>query len=100
MQRAIGSDIMMVLDQCIDSTSPHAEARAAMELHPPLGAALARGARRLAAGAVRDRAGRVLRGPAPRERRRADRDRGFDGFAIGGLAVGETQGRSARTSPS
>jgi len=26
-QRAIGSDIMMVLDQCIDSTSPHAEAR-------------------------------------------------------------------------
>ena len=32
MQRAIGSDIMMALDQCIDSTSPHAHARAAMEL--------------------------------------------------------------------
>src|SRR5258707_280413 len=32
MQRAIGSDIMMVLDQCIDSTSSHAQAQAAMEL--------------------------------------------------------------------
>lgn len=32
MQCAIGSDIMMVLDQCINSTSAHAEARAAMEL--------------------------------------------------------------------
>ena len=32
MQRAIGSDIMMVLDQCIDATSPHAAARVAMEL--------------------------------------------------------------------
>jgi queuine tRNA-ribosyltransferase len=32
MQRAIGSDIMMVLDQCIASTSSHGEARAAMEL--------------------------------------------------------------------
>ena len=32
MQRAIGSDVMMVLDQCIDSTSPVAAARAAMEL--------------------------------------------------------------------
>src|SRR5690606_22504091 len=32
MQRAIGSDVMMVLDQCIPSTSGLAEARAAMEL--------------------------------------------------------------------
>src|SRR5476651_93036 len=32
MQKAIGSDIMMVLDQCIASTAPHAEAKAAMEL--------------------------------------------------------------------
>ena len=32
MQRAIGSDIMMVLDQCITSTAAHAEAVAAMEL--------------------------------------------------------------------
>ena len=32
MQRAIGSDIMMVLDQCIASTAPHAEAEAAMHL--------------------------------------------------------------------
>ena len=32
MQQAIGSDIMMVLDQCIPSTAGHAEAKAAMEL--------------------------------------------------------------------
>src|SRR5664279_2883387 len=32
MQRSIGSDIMMVLDQCIDSTSPREVATAAMEL--------------------------------------------------------------------
>src|SRR5688500_7458187 len=32
MQKAIGSDIMMVLDQCIPSTADHAEARRAMEL--------------------------------------------------------------------
>src|SRR3954464_13550403 len=32
MQKAIGSDIMMVLDQCIPSTAPFAQAEAAMEL--------------------------------------------------------------------
>src|SRR5688572_22459808 len=32
MQRVIGSDIMMVLDQCIPSTAPFAQAEAAMEL--------------------------------------------------------------------
>src|SRR3990170_6877355 len=32
MQKATGSDIMMVLDQCIDSTAAHAEAEAAMNL--------------------------------------------------------------------
>src|SRR5205814_5159327 len=32
MQKAIGSDIMMVLDHCIPSTALHAEAEAAMQL--------------------------------------------------------------------
>ena len=32
MQKAIGSDIMMALDQCILSTAPFAQAEAAMEL--------------------------------------------------------------------
>src|SRR4026207_1004369 len=32
MQKAIGSDIMMVLDHCISSTALHAEAEAAMQL--------------------------------------------------------------------
>src|SRR5690606_38582754 len=31
-QEAIGSDIMMVLDECVPSTSDHAEAKRAMEL--------------------------------------------------------------------
>ena len=66
----------MVLDQCIASTA-HARRRraAAMELHASLGAALARGARGLAAGAVRDRPGRVLPGSARASAARADRDR-------------------------
>src|SRR5216110_2245113 len=32
MQKATGSDIMMVLDQCIDATAPYAQAEAAMNL--------------------------------------------------------------------
>ena len=96
MQRAIGSDIMMVLDQCIDSTSPHATARAAMELthrwarrsldaradSPQQLFAIVQGAcypdlRRESAAALTALA------------RGATRD--FDGFAIGGLAVGESR---------
>ena len=91
MQRAIGSDIMMALDQCIDSTSPHAHARAAMELthrwaHRSLAA---RGESPQALFAIvqgacfpdlRRESARVLTGLP-----------GFDGYAIGGLAVGETR---------
>ena len=50
-QRSIGSDIMMVLDQCIPSTASHAEARAALEItqRRSIGRALSWGiARRLA----------------------------------------------------
>ena len=96
MQRAIGSDIMMVLDQCIDSTSPHAAARAAMELtHRWAARSLA--ARRdspqqlfaIVQGAcfpdLRRASALVLTSLA----RGAERD--FDGFAIGGLAVGESR---------
>lgn len=89
MQRAIGSDIMMVLDQCIPSTAPYAQAEAAMELTH-------RWARRSLA--ARGDSPQALFGivqgachPALREKSAAFlRQLPFDGLAIGGLAVGET----------
>jgi queuine tRNA-ribosyltransferase len=94
MQRAIGSDVMMVLDHCIEATAPEPQARAAMELtHRWAGRSLAargdssQGLFAIVQGACfeglrRESAARLTEG-----------DR-FDGYAIGGLAVGE--GRSAR----
>ncbi|MCB9570578.1 MAG: tRNA guanosine(34) transglycosylase Tgt [Kofleriaceae bacterium] len=88
-QRAIGSDIMMVLDHCIDARSPHAEARAAMELTH-------RWARRcLAARGDRDQAMfAIVQGACFEDLRRISAAEltalpGFAGYAIGGLAVGE-----------
>ncbi|MEO7412251.1 MAG: tRNA guanosine(34) transglycosylase Tgt [Opitutaceae bacterium] len=89
MQKAIGSDIMMVLDQCIPSTAPHAEAEAAMELTH-------RWAKRsLAARGDSPQAlfGIVQGACHPDLRKRSAaflRELPFDGLAIGGLAVGET----------
>jgi queuine tRNA-ribosyltransferase len=90
MQTAIGSDIMMVLDICIDSTSDEATTRAAME--------------RTHRWAVRSLAARtnarqalfaIVQGglvPALRAESAAFlTQHSFDGFAIGGLAVGDTR---------
>jgi queuine tRNA-ribosyltransferase len=91
MQRAIGSDIMMVLDQCIDSTSPQHIARAAMERTH-------RWARRslAARGDSPQALFAIVQGACFEELRResaADLTSvdGFDGYAIGGLAVGESK---------
>jgi queuine tRNA-ribosyltransferase len=89
MQRAIGSDIMMVLDQCIPSTAPHAEAEAAMELTHRWAL------RSLAARGDSSQAlfGIVQGACHPDLRKRSAeflRAQPFDGLAIGGLAVGET----------
>lgn len=89
MQRAIGSDIMMVLDQCIPSTAPHAEAEAAMELTHRWAL------RSLAARGDSPQAlfGIVQGACHPDLRKRSAeflRTQPFDGLAIGGLAVGET----------
>ena len=89
MQRAIGSDIMMVLDQCIPSTASHAETEAAMHLtHRWAERSLAARGDSPAAlfGIVQGACHRDLR------RRSAEylRARPFDGLALGGLAVGET----------
>ncbi len=91
MQRAIGSDIMMVLDQCIDSTSPHAEAVAAMQLTHRWAA------RSLAArGDSQQQLFAIVQGACFPDLRRESADAltdlgGFDGYAIGGLAVGESK---------
>jgi queuine tRNA-ribosyltransferase len=90
MQTAIGSDIMMVLDECLDSTADAAAMRAAME--------------RTHRWALRSLAARVnpqqalfaiVQGgvvPALRQESVAFlREHPFDGFAIGGLAVGDTR---------
>ncbi len=90
MQQAIGSDIMMVLDQCIPSTAAHAEAEVAMHL-----------THRWAVRSLKARGddcpqalfGIVQGACHPDLRKRSAeflRDLPFDGLAIGGLAVGET----------
>ena len=91
MQRAIGSDIMMVLDQCIDSTSDRTQALAAMELTH-------RWAKRsLAAREDSPQAlFAIVQGACFDDLRRISADvlssiDGFNGYAIGGLAVGETR---------
>lgn len=93
MQRAIGSDIMMVLDQCIDSTSSHAQAQVAMDLTH-------RWARRSlrARGDSTQALFAIVQGACFEDLRRASVAEltgidGFDGYAIGGLAVGEGKAR-------
>ncbi len=90
MQTAIGSDIMMVLDVCVDSRSDAATTRAAME--------------RTHRWALRSLASRmnpaqalfaiVQGGVIPELRRESAAvltEHPFDGFAIGGLAVGDAR---------
>ena len=92
MQQAIGSEIMMALDVCVDSTSDELRTREAMATTH------AWAARSLEAHALRQR-GQALFGivqggvhPALREQSAAAITAlPFDGFAIGGLAVGETR---------
>jgi queuine tRNA-ribosyltransferase len=87
-QRAIGSDIMMALDQCIPSTADEAAARAA------LGITHRWAARSLAArGDSPQSMFGIVQGALFPELRRESAavlgEMAFDGFAIGGLAVGE-----------
>jgi queuine tRNA-ribosyltransferase len=89
MQKSIGSDIMMVLDQCVPATVDHATARRAMELtHRWAQRSLdARGSSSQALfGIVQGACYADLRV----ESAHAITQLPFDGFAIGGLAVGET----------
>jgi queuine tRNA-ribosyltransferase len=92
-QKAIGSDIMMVLDQCIPSTAPESAAREAM------GITHRWAARSLAArGDSPQSMFGIVQGALFPELRKESAEclvgMPFDGFAIGGLAVGE--GKQAR----
>jgi queuine tRNA-ribosyltransferase len=94
MQAALGSDVAMVLDVCIDSGAPRAQVRAAMDRthrwalrslsapRPPGQAlfAIVQGGLDLELRA--ESAGFLSGHP-------------FDGFAIGGVAVGDTRGERA-----
>ncbi len=89
MQRAIGSDVMMVFDHCVDATSSIDETRAAMDRTH-------RWARRslAARGDSPAQLFAIVQGGRSAELRTASATEltsieGFDGYAIGGLAVGE-----------
>ena len=89
-QKAIGSDIMMALDQCIPSTADETTARAA------LGITHRWAARSLAArGDSTQALFAIVQGALFPELRRESAaglcEMPFDGYAIGGLAVGESR---------
>ena len=90
MQEAIGSDVMMVLDICLPSTAGEGEVRAAMErTHRwALRSLAARSNGEQALFAI------VQGGLSPALRAESAgflTQHPFDGFAIGGLAVGDTR---------
>jgi len=92
-QKAIGSDIMMALDHCIASTADEISAREAMQITHRWAA------RSLAARGDSPQAMfAIVQGALFKELRRESAasltEMPFDGYAIGGLAVGE--GKEAR----
>jgi queuine tRNA-ribosyltransferase len=89
MQKTIGSDIMMVLDQCVPSTVERDVARQAMELtHRWAQRSLA------ARGDSPQALFGIVQGASYSDLRiesaRTITELPFDGFAVGGLAVGES----------
>ncbi len=88
----LGADIVMQLDECVSWPAEQARARQAMELSARWGAR--------SRAAFGDREGQALfgiqQGSTFQALRRESADRlietGFDGYAIGGLAVGEGHG--------
>jgi queuine tRNA-ribosyltransferase len=94
MQRVIGSDVMMVLDHCVPSTCPREVALDAMRrTHLWARRCLAIKSRQPGPAQALFA---IVQGACVPELRRASADDlsaidGFDGYAIGGLAVGETR---------
>ena len=90
VQRIIGADIMMVLDHCVSSTSDRETTRQALEL-------TTRWAKRslAARGDSRQALFGIVQGGCFHDLRRESAEQitalPFDGFALGGLAVGESK---------
>lgn len=87
IQEALGSDIMMVLDECVGYPSTRAYVKESVQLTASWAklCKLAKRSRNLLFGIVQGGVYRDLRLQSARELRDLD----FDGYAIGGLAVGE-----------
>ncbi|MFN7684481.1 MAG: tRNA guanosine(34) transglycosylase Tgt [Oligoflexia bacterium] len=94
MQKAIGSDIMMVLDQCVPSTCDHATALEALH-RTHRWAKRSLEARAQLRGDLPQALFGIVQGACFEDLRRMSASQitelAFDGFAIGGLAVGETK---------
>jgi queuine tRNA-ribosyltransferase len=92
IQQAIGSDIMMALDVCLESTADEATTRAGMATtHAWAGRSLAAHARRQDGQALFGIVQGGVHAALRAESAAAITALPFDGFAIGGLAVGETR---------
>jgi queuine tRNA-ribosyltransferase len=95
MQDALGSDIVMVFDECTPYPADYGPARASMELSLRWAARSKRaheGNANALFGIVQGGMHESLRD----ESLAGLRDIGFDGYAIGGLSVGETKEEMAR----
>ncbi len=91
IQRLLGADISMQLDECVQLPAPDREVERAMRLSL---AWAERCKRAFAASAGRALYGIVQGGALPKLRQQSARSlvaMDFDGYAIGGLAVGEPQ---------
>lgn len=95
IQRAIGSDIMMILDECVSHPSTHDYVKKSVELTTRWAAAARESVERIqnyyeyqqfTFGIIQGGTFRDLREISAKEITAID----FDGYAIGGLAVGET----------
>lgn len=91
IQHLLGSDIQMVLDECTPFPATHEEAKASMEL------SMRWALRSREAFAARDGRGcfGIIQGGTYEDLRKRSahdlQDIGFEGYAVGGLAVGEGQ---------
>jgi queuine tRNA-ribosyltransferase len=99
IQLSLGSDLQMVLDVCAPLPSSTAELRAAVE-RTAAWAARARASFLDQAGPPQSQLG-IVQGGTDLELRRESAERtvavGFDGYAVGGLSVGESRERMLET---
>ena len=91
IQRELGSDIAMVFDDCPPHTSTPRELRAAVERTIRWARRMPRAAARAGPDGVRHRAGRQRTPRCARNARRRWSAMDFDGYAIGGVSVGEPE---------